>query len=306
MNEVYLTQDGQIAKYVHEDSSETSIKTWPKDYQTCGGSGREKWNVFASCSVGCPIGCKFCFLTSKKFKYHKLSAEQIALNVISAIDEELIRRPELVHIPMNLSWMGMGDPWLDMKTIKEATQIILEYASRKVDQIEGVDLASTFPNIPGKQIGNLFYLHEISQIVDSLYNLTPKPPERSKLRLFYSLHAVQYETRYSMISQPRYEFGFFAELSKKFNVIFHCMFLEGINDKNSDIQLLLKAMEQCKDSQLRILRFNKCSNSQYFESDKFMSIIAQLNKSLGDRLKIQASPGSEVSAACGMFLMKTK
>ena len=77
-----------------------------------------------------------------------------------------------------------------------------------------------------------------------------------------------------------------------------------MNDSDIEVEMLADYFSNT-NSQLRILRFNKCKGSKFNESSKFDSIIERLYSRLGDdKLKIQASPGSEVSAACGMFLMK--
>lgn len=306
MNELYLTQDGKIAKYVHVDGSETAIKTLPKDDISCSGINRNKWNVFASCSVGCQIGCKFCFLTVKKFPFQKLSVDQISINVISAITEELKRRPELKDIPMNLSWMGMGDPWLDMNSIFRATKNIIENTKFLVKEIEGVDIASTFYNNSNTEqtISNLNSLDRLKEYVNNLSNLTSKEDiNRTNVRLFYSLHSVDLESRLSIIPTNIYPFSFFDQLSVFHDVIFHCIFLDGINDSYYQIEKLIHIMKQRRNVQLRILRYNKCPNSPYRESKNFDNIIKYLYSELGDKLKVQESPGSEISAACGMFLM---
>jgi adenine C2-methylase RlmN of 23S rRNA A2503 and tRNA A37 len=55
--------------------------------------------------------------------------------------------------------------------------------------------------------------------------------------------------------------------------------------------------------QLRLLRFNQCTNTKYKESPRVDGLIRTLAKTVKD-FKYQLSPGSEISAACGMFLMK--
>jgi 23S rRNA (adenine2503-C2)-methyltransferase len=300
MNELYLTQDGCIAKYVHEDGSETSIKTWPEGMESCGGSGRNKWNVFASCSVGCPIRCGFCFLTSKNYAYFPITALEISWNVLSAIKEELKRRPELKHIPFNLSWMGMGDPWVDLGKIQEATMLILKQLVDLVDEIEGVDIATTLPKISS---GDINILDSINKFLQDSGKLTDRPKERTAVRVFYSLHSLIDENRKKIIPHTLpvdSALPYLANLSESYNVIYHYMFLDGINDSMRDVYALIDYFSTSKD-QLRILRYNKCPNSSFHESRKFIRNIKALESKIN--LKVQLSPGSEISAACGMFLL---
>lgn len=302
-NELFLTTDGKIAKYVHPDGSETSIKTWPKDMETCGGSGRNKFNVFASCSVGCYINCGFCFLTSKKYIYNFLSPKEIATNVISAIKEELIRRPELSQIPFNLSWMGMGDAWPIIDQIAYATQYILDAIVPLVDNVEGVDIATTLPSM---SYDDIKYLDMINKLLKDTNKLTTRPETRTAVRVFYSLHSMFNKTRMKLIPKTLpvdAALCYLNSVSQKYNVIYHYMFLDKIND-DSDHIMSLKHYFSKIDNQLRILRYNQCSNSRYKESVEIDNIVKSLYNILGDNLKIQLSPGSEISAACGMFLMK--
>ena len=124
--EIYRTFDNTVARYIHEDGSETAIKTTPKEgFGGVYGNAYNKYNIFISHSVGCPISCSFCYLTVKKCPYHKLTANDIANNVTQALRKELCTRPELKKMYTKLSWMGMGDAFLDLETMYKATLIII-------------------------------------------------------------------------------------------------------------------------------------------------------------------------------------
>lgn len=302
--ETFLSLDGTIAKYVHDDGSETSIKTWPKDMESCGGSGRDKFNVFASSSVGCQIKCGFCFLTAKSFPYQELSAIDRANNVIDAIKAELVRRPELKKVPFNLSWMGMGDAWFSLHDTYVATVFIIDNIIELVDQIEGVDIATAMPQLAWDDIK---YLKAIDNYLIATGKLAPRPETRTNVRVFYSLHSMDNEIRRKLIPRTVNVYAALAHLddiSHEFNVIYHVVFLDGYNDSVDQIWKLVDLF-MMGDKQLRILRYNKCETSKFEESKSFIKIIEALNEELlPDTLKIQLSPGSEVSAACGMFLMR--
>jgi len=301
--EMYTNKDGSISKYVHNDGSETSIKTWPEGVETCGGSGRNKFNVFASCSVGCAINCEFCFLTSKKFPYKFLDCIEIAQNVVTAIKSELIRRPELKDIPFNLSWMGMGDGWPILDHITKATYFIMKEIAPLVSSIEGVDIATTLPSI---RYNDINFLDAIDSTLRKTGKLTPKPDTRTNVRIFYSLHSMFNNMRTKLIPHTinvNCALPYLEEISKHYNVIYHYLLLNNFNDFGDYITELVSYFHK-RDSQLRILRYNTCPNSIFTESDNFNNVIDILNYNLKDKVKIQLSPGSEISAACGMFLMK--
>jgi 23S rRNA (adenine2503-C2)-methyltransferase len=300
--ETYISNNGHVAKYVHDDSSETAIKTIAPGEESCGGSNRNKFNVFASCSVGCRIGCSFCFLQSKRYKQYDLTSNEISTNVVHAVEKELIRRPELQNTPMNISWMGMGDAFLDLLKIDQATWDIIRCCG--LDVFEGVDIATTLPQIRYDDMDRLHY------ITESLYEkkVTAKPDNRTDVRIFYSLHSLNNTTRKKLIPRTLdldIALPYLSNLDKKYNVIYHYMFLDYINDHSEDIENLIRMFSSNEHQQLRILRYNECPNSKFKETKYFNELIDHLEKEIPN-LKVQLSPGSEIQAACGQFLMYYK
>jgi len=297
--EAYISKDKTVAKYIHDDGSETAIKTPPPGIDSCSGANRNKFNVFISCSRGCAVGCKFCYLQVKKFGFTHLTYNNTSYNVFNAIDAEVLRRPELLKVPMNISWMGMGEPWFELRNIELSTRRLLNrYAD--IFDIEGIDIATTMPCISYNDIGSLHRLDK--QLHNTEIRLTSKPTNRTNIRIFYSLHSLDPYVRNKLIPKTVYlhaSLSYLEELNKEFNVIYHYMFLDGINDTDKDVEALCKFGES---HNVRILRYNKCHGSTFNESPRFMEIIEKLNKKI--QIKVQVSPGSEISAACGMFLMK--
>ncbi len=307
--EIYRTEDGKVTKYVHDDGSETSIKH--AIAEDCGGNyGKvtNKFNVFISSSVGCPVKCKFCYLTVKKFPFHNLESAEIVSNVIDAIKDQVKVYPELKGKYVKLSWMGMGDPCINfMKTIDSTDMIIRRIMEQKLCKgIDGIDIGTTMPSTAGK--GSI--LHGL-ELFNALMLDFPRNPLRtaiSPFRIFYSLHGTS-SIRNDLIPKSMDITDAWMELHtippNQAKVIIHHMLLDGINDSDYDIKDLLKLMKHLtykNDHQLRILRYNSCTNSPYVESTRFHEIIKRIHNNIPD-VKVQASPGSEVKASCGMFLL---
>ena len=306
--ESFISNDGTVAKYVHDDGSETAIKTLPEGAESCGGSNRRKFNVFISCSSGCPVGCAFCYLTVKRYPFFDLTERQIADNVVAAVKAEFNRRPEIKKLPINLSWMSMGDAWFDLKKVHHAIELILHQLDPDLVEIEGVDIGTTLPQVTYTDI---IYLKRIDRALKTSGKLTSKPAERTSVRIFYSLHSVIDSVRKKLVpnSLPLSIAQNFLRLLQ-FNIICHCLFIEGINDTELCVSSLGRVFSS-KDTpgQLRFLRFNKCPGSFFSESSKFDDIVKKYTDQQSDffirDLKVQVSPGSEISAACGQFLMRS-
>ena len=89
-----------------------------------------------------------------------------------------------------------------------------------------------------------------------------------------------------------------------FDIIFHHMFMRGINDDWEDVYDLIKFMNMNTSNELRILQYNKCDRSSIYPTDQthFKEILKVLNQHVL-KLKVQHSAGSEIKSACGQFIM---
>lgn len=318
--ENYRTEDGLVSKYIHDDGSETAIKT----VSSCGNifnklTGkietteieRNKYSVFVSSSVGCPIGCKFCYLTVKKFPYYQLTPKQIISNVQEVLSKEVEANPSLRKKYLKLSWMGMGDAFLlnpiDLRrTTNKLTDWIIGDKGFAAG-LDGVDIATVMPR------ENPGWPHQLAGLNDDLikrFKRNPNNEDRSAVRLFYSLHSL--ERRHELI--PCSKKGFvikdllFLDKFRKWygiDVILHHLFLEGINDDlGEEAESIINFLnEKMRRVELRVLRFNECENSPFKESKKFDSLVSLYASKLS-KVKYQVSAGSEIKAACGQFLCK--
>jgi 23S rRNA (adenine2503-C2)-methyltransferase len=322
--ELYRSKDGQVSKYVHDDGSETAIKT----VSSCGNHynkltkkiepievDRNKFTVFMSSSVGCPVGCKFCYLTVKKFPYYKLNAINIYGNVRKALTAELSDKPEIRDKYVKFSFMGMGDAMLlQPEDVRSIALDLCDYAVSNLHTenthfmgIDGIDISTCMPI--GAKRG---WQHQYGTLNDELRKYTKNPTSkgRSNLRLFYSLHGAYPNVRKNIM--PNTNFDWAGKDIKKLlefrdwygvDVIIHHMFLEGINDGVDNVKKLVKIVNDA-DVELRILRYNECDNSPYKESSKFDELVVYCADHL-PHVKYQTSAGSEIKAACGQFLCKT-
>jgi len=318
--EVYRTKDGQVSKYVHDDGSETAIKTISSCDNSFGVSSdkvRQKYSVFISISVGCKVKCGFCYLTSKNYPYHELSNAQVLQNVLMAIEEEVKHNPDLKDKYIKLGFMGMGDAFPYSAIVYNLTFSILDYVMKKgyAKGLDGVDLATSYPSrknfksMYGGYMPIQTYPLLNARLKDYPYNPNHSS-DRSRFRLFYSLHSVKQDVRSKLIPKSENMHNAIDDLQTLnklggIDLIYHYMFLNGVNDSDEDVNVLIDFMNGSlgENAELRILRYNECEKSIYQESVMFTPIVKKLSINV-NKLKYQISTGSAVKAACGMFLMK--
>ena len=309
--EVYRTTDGTVAKYVHNDGSETAIKTTPiVEYGGVYGKVTNKYNVFISTSVGCSVGCRFCYLTTKRCPIHNLSKDEIISNVLDAIEAEVKHRPILKELFAKLSWMGMGDAYFDTQKMYEVSSTVAgEIIKRGLAKgIDGIDVSTTLPKLPDFKKGD--GVIDLAKYINC-YILNPErkygtKDSRFPVRLFYSYHGGEEGIRKFLIPYSVSDIEALTYLKTLSNIdvtlVVHHMFFEGLNDTLRDAGEVLNFLKELGNVELRLLRFNECPGTIYRESPNFDKLVEHLYK-FHKNIKVQSSPGSEVAASCGQFLL---
>lgn len=326
--ESFLSDDGSVAKFIHTDGSETSVKVTKscsnfRDAETGHVEtelvDRNKYTIFISASLGCYMSCKFCHLTIKDSAYRKLQTAQVVRNVKEALEHEIARKPEMRDRYVKLSWMGMGDAVNQPEMVYDATIELMDWLMDKgyTRGLDCVDLSTVLPKVHGSWIS---YFGALNQAL-APYPLNPESfrieqaelsnqkeyKNRSRFRLFYSVHSAIQATRENMVpnARPLVEaIPLLKELmATGVNLILHQLFVEGLNDSEIEVTALLDLLsEHFPHNELRVLRYNFCDRSPYREwsrVDLAVSRIADAHPAL----KVQVSAGKEVAAACGQFLV---
>ena len=130
----YPSEDKQVTKHVHDDGSETCIKTVPSLDTKPNDQGevelavvdRNKYSIFVSDSKGCPLNCQFCYLTIDEVPFQKLTYVDLTRNIMDAVHHRVESEPEIVNRYVKLCWMGMGEPILKTPAPKTITFLLLE------------------------------------------------------------------------------------------------------------------------------------------------------------------------------------
>ena len=90
MKKLLVSDDKTVVKIVHDDASETAIKTvsscdtvMTKDGEfELNETDRNKYSIFISDSAGCYMKCQFCYLTLKAMKFAKINVLKLFNNLI--------------------------------------------------------------------------------------------------------------------------------------------------------------------------------------------------------------------------------
>lgn len=327
--DVYRTEDGTVSKYIHEDGSETAIKIVKsiqnilnpitKEIET-RKSDRNKYSIFISSSVGCYMKCKFCHLTLKNSKHIKIESTSVLENLKEALEDVIEFNPEIKNRYIKLSWMGMGDAINKPEMVHSVTLEFLNWVFEKgyATGLDGVDLSTVMPPLKNKEWINIFhdldyqlkkYKLNPSYNMDNIEYTNGFYSHKNIFRLFYSVESAIQDKRDIVIPkampidiaiQQLKEY----ESNGKYTLILHHLLVGELNDSEEEL-IALKDMVNThfKNNELRILRYNFCSKSNYKESEKFINQIRYLSDKI-NFIKVQVSPGTEVSAACGQFIVK--
>jgi adenine C2-methylase RlmN of 23S rRNA A2503 and tRNA A37 len=327
--EEFLTDDGTVAKFIHDDGSETAVKV----VKSCSNFknaetglidtewvDRNKYSVFISASLGCYLACKFCHLTIKGSSYKKLYTDQVVANVKEAILSELARKPEMKDRYVKLCWMGMGDALNQPDMVFDATLELMEWLMNNgyTKGLDCVDLSTVLPKVGDAWIERFRALNQALEkypvnpdsfrIEQAEVSTQKEYKSRSRFRMFYSVHSAIQETRENMV--PRAMLLKDAiPLLKRFqadggpNLLLHTVFVEGLNDGADEVDRLLDFLKaDFSENELRVLRYNYCDRSPYREIDHIDRAVTRIAEQHA-ALKVQTSAGKEVAAACGQFLV---
>lgn len=308
----------QAFKFTHKDGSETSVKLSPSgsfdsnnlDRDNPNTEDKGKYSVIISCSKGCQMSCSFCHLTKLGVEFKELEDYEVYSNIKESLDEVFKLHPEIATKYIKLCWMGMGEAILKPEMVYNVSLSIINYALEKgyAAGIDGVDVSTVYPKIGSG------WKEEFSLLNYALrgFNFNPSNSEegRTPLRIFYSLHHYNSNERENLIPNTRHVLTALDVLTDfrdetGINLVIHYMFMNGINDSETDLYSLVGLMntKEMQDTELRILRYNNFEDES--ESDRMEDIIKYLENNLTVRkFKVQYSPGEDISSACGQFLGK--
>jgi 23S rRNA (adenine2503-C2)-methyltransferase len=233
-----------------------------------------------SSQVGCAVGCRFCFTALLGVK-RNLTAGEIVGQVTAVLDAQ--QAP--AETPVNLVFMGMGEPMLNLNAVMKAVGIFsdsngLALALRRMT----VSTAGVIPQI----------------------RKFAEEPARPKLAV--SLNASSDEQRTALMPLNRkYPLKELLQACREFPlgpreyVTFEYVLLEGINDSDEDARRVAALVSGIK-CKLNLIPFNSGTELAYKPSPlKRVLAFQEVLRSHEVPAYVRISRGQDVMAACGQL-----
>lgn len=311
IKEEFVSEDKNVVKLIHDDGVES---VW-KFNSSCDGTNNEKAVLFVSSSFGCSVGCEFCWLTQNDVKYKKISQETFIRNIKDSLRWLYDWGFEFESYNFKLSFMGMGDIFIESFDIYQIGIIALDEALLyKFKGLDGIDICTSFPTTIFNNHGTrekFYSMVELNSVaIKGMYshrlNKNNDYSKRSFVRLFISMHSADQYTRALLFpnSVGINSIGAIldnSKISNKINLIFHYIPFKNINDSLTQIEDIVDFAKKY-NAEIRLLRYNEnYKNKGFIESPRFNSIV-DIFKSRYHKVKSQVSIGKEVTSACGQFM----
>ncbi|MBT8762561.1 23S rRNA (adenine(2503)-C(2))-methyltransferase RlmN [Desulfohalobiaceae bacterium Ax17] len=247
---------------------------------------KDHYTQCLSSQVGCSLACTFCSTGQMGFKRNMYSHE-IAAQILVAQDY-LQKKNSPKHLT-NLVFMGMGEPLLNWKEVREALQIInhplgLNFSRRKI----------TLSTVGIKGV-----LQDFGQ---------------SKLALLaVSLHAPTQELREKIMPKAaRWDLNelvsVLAEypLARRERITIEYVLLGGVNDTPEHARQLVRLLSRVK-CKINLIAYNPGPDSKYRAPEKKDILkFEQILWSKGMTAILRKSKGQDISAACGQLIVMSK
>ena len=237
-----------------------------------------------SSQVGCSLACTFC-ATARLKRMRNLSADEIYDQVVAIREqsENYFNRPLT-----NIVFMGMGEPLLNYSNVISAIE--------KITSPKGLGMAMKRITVSTAGVAKM-----IMKMAD----------DQVKFNLAVSLHSAIDKKRSSLM--PINESNSLEELGEalrywyqktKSKVTYEYVVWKGINDREEDVQALLKFCKiiPCK---VNLIEYNQIGDAQFQQAsvtiiNRYMDVLEQH----GITTRVRRSRGKDIDAACGQLANK--
>ncbi len=270
--------------------------------------------VCVSSQVGCPLGCLFCATGKMGFK-RNLDFSEIIEQVIffeRYLKSEANRHPMSIkpldrHRVSNVTFMGMGEPFLNYDNVMKAVRILNDKNGMNIGA-RSISI-STVGIVEGiKRFSNGFQVHPRTKRGgnDNRNKNEREPRYGVGVNLAISLHAPNNKLRSSLMPMnEKYPVEIILKEVDKYirktkrKVMFEYVLIKGVNDSD-DLAKELAALMKKPLYFLNLILYNPIGNFKPSETkrvDGFKKILKKMNVNFSQRYRF----GRDIKAACGQF-----
>ncbi len=246
---------------------------------------KKRTTACVSSQVGCSLDCRFC-ATSRLKRMRNLNPDEIYDQVV-AIDKE----SRLYQgMPLsNIVFMGMGEPLMNYKNVLKSIE--------KITSEEGLGMSPKRITVSTSGVPKM-----IRRLAD----------DEVKFQLAVSLHSAIQETREQImpfaknftLEDLKDSLIYWYEKTGK-KVTYEYIVWDGINDRNEDIDALVKFCKAvpCK---VNVIEYNPIDDGE-FQQAPSKSIDDYINSLEKNRIPVtvRRSRGKDIDAACGQLANKS-
>ncbi len=283
-SEILVSRDGNTIKALLELADGNLIET------VLLAPREGAWSACISSQVGCALNCAFCATGKAGFK-RDLSSDEITSQVL--FWRQYLLKNNIEGQFSNIVYMGMGEPFLNWKNVKESLEILIDekffnFASRNiavstVGIIEGMEeFAKDFP-----QVNLAISLHFADDKKRDQYMPANRKHGLSDLRNFLR--------------------EYFQTNSRK--IFIEYILLDGINDSREDVMKLavfLKSIGKLQMLHVNLIRYNSIGEDLASSSKEVARKFKETLEAERIQCTIRKSMGEDVQGACGQLAGKHK
>ncbi|MCX6718109.1 MAG: 23S rRNA (adenine(2503)-C(2))-methyltransferase RlmN [Candidatus Staskawiczbacteria bacterium] len=259
--------------------------------------------VCVSCQVGCPLGCLFCATGKMGFKRNLTTNEIVEQAIffnryLKKIGPSDRSREGLFHGVTNVTFMGMGEPFLNYDNVWGAVKIFNDYKYFNI----GVRSIS---------ISTAGIIEGIKKLSEGL-SREAGSRHAGHVNLAISLHApndklrrelMPIDKKYPLQDVLKAVDEYIKETNRK--VMFEYVLIKGVNDSDNNAKELAKIMDR-KLYFVNLILYNKTPQTGQagsFEPSDTKRV--QAFRAILEKLKIRYTQryrfGDDIQAACGQF-----
>ncbi|HJU84147.1 MAG TPA: 23S rRNA (adenine(2503)-C(2))-methyltransferase RlmN [Holophagaceae bacterium] len=238
-----------------------------------------------SSQVGCAMGCTFC-ATGQMGIVRNLTAAEIVGQVVAMLHRHSRPMKDGEAAPLNLVFMGMGEPLHNLDHVMEAFDILTDP--------KGLDLSPRRITI------------STSGLVSGIEKLASYP-KRPRLALSLNATTDEYRSRIMPVNRV-WDLDALAETLRRFpcqsheRITLEYVLLKGVTDSLDDARRLA-AFAKGFPSKVNLIPFNPHEGSGFEPpSEARVSELCQILARAGLTVSVRRSRGQDVAGACGQLV----